>query len=172
MKTVLFVDRLSFSRELFSLALQRTGYEILTASDGIGALDLMKSRLPDIVILDARLPNVDGLSVVRVMRTIPELREVPVFMLTTLDDHQHIKQALASGVQEYISKAQFSLDDLLARMAKYVGNGGAGSPVNPSEELWEPIDAPPIENTGITEIIGTIEEQIIPAPFNQATTAE
>jgi CheY-like chemotaxis protein len=172
MKTVLFVDRLSFCRELFSLALQRTGYEIVTASDGIGALDIMKNQAPDLVILDARLPNVDGLSVVRVMRSIPELKDVPVFMLTALDDHQHMKQALASGVQEYILKGQFSLTDILTRMAKYIGGGGAGAPINPSVELWEPIDAPLIDEMPMPEIIGTIEEQTAPSSFIRATTAE
>jgi len=141
MKTILLVDNISFCRELFSLALRRAGYDVSTASDGLEALDIVKSKMPDLIIMDAKMPNMDGLTTLRVLRSTPDFRTIHVFMLTTLEDRTHILQASKIGVQEYILKSQFALDTMLARIEKYIGPPATRTPSTPIIEINESISA-------------------------------
>jgi DNA-binding response OmpR family regulator len=139
MKRILIADEFSFCRQLFAFALQHHGYEVKTAEDGLGVIDSLKRERPDLVILEARLPKIDGLSVLRMMRASPDYREVPVFMLTGVENRQQILQAVQIGVQDYILKSKFDLDALLMRIRKCIGCV-SGRPA--IEEVWEEVGLP------------------------------
>jgi two-component system, sensor histidine kinase and response regulator len=168
MKKILLVDNLSFCRELFSLALTRAGYDTQTASDGLEALDIVKTKKPDLIIMDAKMPNMDGLTTLRVLRSTAEFKTIPVFMLTTLEDRTHILHACQIGVQEYILKSQFALDAMLTRIEKYIGPPKSTAP-KPSVESWKsPVPPKPtVANTSspakveIAEIEGEIEADFV-----------
>lgn len=141
MKTILVVDDVPFCRELFSMALQRSGYEVLTAVDGVEGLGVLKSKSIDLVILDAQMPNMDGLDMLRIMRQSPDLKALPVLMLTSLDDKQHIVRAAAIGLQGYILKTQFSLDKMLQRIERHIGPAKEEAKPLPAgvEEVWDTV---------------------------------
>src|SRR3954454_23087494 len=94
MKKILIADEFSFGRQLFSFALEKHGYEVIAAEDGIGVIDALKREKPSLVILETRLPKIDGLAVLRMMRASEDFREIPVFVLTAVENRQQIVQAV------------------------------------------------------------------------------
>ena len=84
MGTILIVDDEPAILELLVDLLHDEGYSTLAASDGVAAMEVLGSAVPDLVITDAMMPRLDGLGLVRWMRAQPELRQVPVVLLSAV----------------------------------------------------------------------------------------
>jgi two-component system, OmpR family, KDP operon response regulator KdpE len=110
--TVLVVDDERRYRDLLEMDLSRRGYRVLLAADGLGALNLVEQGSPDLVVLDLRLPDMDGYEVCRRIR---ELSSVPVIMLTARAEESDKVRGLRSGADDYVTKP-FSAEELLARI--------------------------------------------------------
>ena len=90
--------------EIIGYNLEKEGYEVITAPDGLQALTLVKSQKPDLVILDIMMPHKSGIEVCNILRNHPDYNNVLIVMLTALsDENSHIK-GLDSGADDYISK--------------------------------------------------------------------
>jgi DNA-binding response OmpR family regulator len=92
--------------------LEARSYEVLTAGNGESALELMARQDPDLVLLDVRMPDLDGYEVCRRIR---EFSTVPVIMLTALAEEADMIKGLDAGADDYITKP-FSVEELLARV--------------------------------------------------------
>jgi signal transduction histidine kinase/CheY-like chemotaxis protein len=99
--TVLVIDDERATRDLLGDALAREGYRVVTAPGGRNGLRLAKETKPDAVILDVIMPDVDGWTVLRSLKSDPELCEVPVILVTVLGDRE---MGIALGAAEHISK--------------------------------------------------------------------
>ncbi len=121
MSTILVVDDMAICREPIAEALQRRGYDVLCASDGNEALSILHQQHPDLVLLDVNMPQLDGLCVLRSMRQDPDLKQIPVVLLTDRTERACIKQAAGYGANGYLLKSQFSLDRLLASVGACLG---------------------------------------------------
>jgi len=90
--------------ELVSTALRMEGYEVESASNGLEALNKARSLLPDVVVLDLMLPELDGTAVCEIMRRLPSTAHVPILILTACvtDAARHI--ALDAGANAYLTK--------------------------------------------------------------------
>jgi len=111
-KKVLVVDDDVKTVELVKLYLDRDGYQVLTAYDGIEALRLARERCPDLIILDLMLPDIDGLEVCRILR---HESDVPIIMLTARTTDQDKLTGLGLGADDYVTKP-FSPKVLAARV--------------------------------------------------------
>jgi two-component system response regulator MprA len=107
------VDDERGARELLRRVLTLDGYEVLTADGGAAALDLIASEVPDAVLLDLGMPDVDGLEVCRRLRRIGE--RVPILMLTARSAVSDRIEGLDAGADDYIVKP-FDVDELKARL--------------------------------------------------------
>ncbi len=97
-------------------ALPFYGYEVVTASDGLQALKLLsKNNKFDIVLLDVMMPNMDGWETLKVIRSSENTKDIPVIMLTAVNEDQKMVSGLKIGADDYIVKP-FILPNLLARM--------------------------------------------------------
>lgn len=92
--------------------LEASGYEVLTAQDGLEAVDIAASEEPDLIILDIRMPNLDGYEACQRIR---EFSAVPIIMLTALAENADKVKGLDAGADDYVTKP-FSADELLARV--------------------------------------------------------
>jgi len=110
--TILVVDDERRYRELLELDLSRRGYHVLQAGDGLRALDLVEQGSLDLVVLDLRLPDMDGYEVCRRIR---EVSSVPIIMLTARTEEQDKVRGLRAGADDYVTKP-FSAEELLARV--------------------------------------------------------
>jgi DNA-binding response OmpR family regulator len=111
-KRVLVVDDDVKTVELVKLYLNRDGYRVMTAYDGIEALRLAREGRPDLIVLDLMLPGMDGLEVCRTLR---KESDVPIIMLTAMTTDQDKLNGLELGADDYMTKP-FSPRELAARV--------------------------------------------------------
>ena len=111
-KRILVVDDDTKTVELVKLYLNRDGYKVLTAYDGIEALRLAREGRPDLIVLDLLLPGIDGLEVCRTLRAESD---VPIIMLTAKAAEQNRLIGLDLGADDYVTKP-FSPKELAARV--------------------------------------------------------
>jgi diguanylate cyclase (GGDEF)-like protein len=108
--TILVADDDRSMRIAFSNALRDEGYRILEASNGQSALALCSRAMPDLILIDAIMPELNGFSACKKIREMPEGDDVPILMVTSLEDEQSISRAFSVGATDYITKpANFSV---------------------------------------------------------------
>ena len=112
MSKVLLVEDEATLRDTLALNLRSEGYEVTTAGDGLSGLRLAREQTPDLVILDLMLPELDGLSLCRMLRRDSS---VPIIMLTARGTEIDKIAGLETGADDYVVKP-FSLGELLARV--------------------------------------------------------
>lgn len=120
MSYVLIVDDLAMVRELMDCGLRSAGFETACVTDGHQALAAIKARVPDLMLLDLKMPVMDGLQVLEQLRAEPATAKLPVILLTGSGDKTDILRSARFGVTDYLLKSHFSLKDLLARVRKYL----------------------------------------------------
>ncbi|MEM8747214.1 MAG: response regulator transcription factor [Actinomycetota bacterium] len=101
------------ARDALRRALVLEGHEVRTASNGADALDLVRERSPDVLLLDVSMPTLDGLTVCRVLRS--EGDRLPILMLTARTETSDRVAGLDAGADDYLAKP-YDLDELLARI--------------------------------------------------------
>jgi len=112
MPTILLVEDELTLAETLRYNLEREGYTVLLATDGVQGLELARREAPDLIVLDIMLPRLDGFSVCRILR---QEHDMPVIMLTARQDEVDRIAGLELGADDYISKP-FSLGEFLARV--------------------------------------------------------
>ncbi|MFO7257360.1 MAG: response regulator transcription factor [Bacteroidota bacterium] len=101
---ILVVDDEEPIRELLKYNLQKTGFEVKTASDGEQALDIAKKFLPDVVLLDIMMPKMDGVETCRRLRDNPQLQKTFIIFLTARSEEYSEVAAFEVGADDYITK--------------------------------------------------------------------
>lgn len=114
-KTIMVVDDSVTVRKVTTRFLEREGYRVVTAKDGVEALQLLQDRLPDVMLLDIEMPRMDGFEVAKNMRTSSRLKDVPIIMITSRTGDKHRERALDLGVNKYMGKP-YQEDLLLANI--------------------------------------------------------
>jgi len=110
---VLVIDDESQTRELVAAILESEGYEVRGATGGVNGLTLADTEPPDVVLLDVKMPGMNGYEVCRVLRQGPKTRRIPVVMLTASDDPHLNREAYAAGAQACVPKP-FRKEGLIA----------------------------------------------------------
>ncbi len=108
--------------------LERDGYEPLTAKDGEEGILKMKEERPDLVLLDIVMPKVGGFEVLEAMQRDPELQKIPVIIISNSGQSVEIARAKALGVKDYLVKAEFDPEEVVAKVRKVLGTGNGGKP--------------------------------------------
>jgi CheY-like chemotaxis protein len=119
MPKVMVVDDAELSRLMLSRLLQREGYEVVGASNGLEALHSLERALPDLLLLDVMMPDLDGLQLLEILQDHPAWRRLPVIMLSALSDTHTIRRAEQLGAKEYMVKAAFSVAEVLQVVKQY-----------------------------------------------------
>ena len=102
--TVLVADDDNELRQLLRVVLDGHGFRLLEAADGMEALSLARQERPDVMLLDAVMPEVDGLAVCAVLKSDPETADIQVAMLTAKAEESDRQLGLAAGADRYITK--------------------------------------------------------------------
>ena len=116
---VLIVDDVPGNLALLSDALERAGYKVLVAMDGISALERMQRMRPDVVLLDAMMPGLDGFETCRRMKAMPAIADIPVLFMTALTESEHVVEGFAAGGIDYVTKP-IHPEEVLARVAAHL----------------------------------------------------
>jgi len=121
MAYILISDDSVSMRRMLSFTLAEANHEVMQAGDGEQALELARQHQFDLVITDVNMPLLDGLSLVRELRDLPNYRYKPILLLTTETDPEKKQQARSAGATGWILKP-FNPDKLLAAVRKVLGH--------------------------------------------------
>jgi DNA-binding response OmpR family regulator len=116
---VLIVDDVPDNLSVLHDALDESGYTVLVATNGEAAIQRAAQALPDIVLLDAVMPGMDGFEVARRLKARPDTAHIPIVFMTGLTDTEHVVQAFQAGGVDYVTKP-IRAKEVLARMAVHV----------------------------------------------------
>ncbi len=125
--TILVVDDEKDFTQLVAFHLRRNGYEALRAHDGEEALDQARRHLPDLILLDLRLPQIDGFTVCELLRRHPPTHSIPILLITALPGQLARYNGLACGADEYLSKP-ISPAELIRRIERALRSPRAAAP--------------------------------------------
>jgi two-component system cell cycle response regulator len=102
--TVLVVDDNDQNLELLVAYLDTLGCRVCTAADGIEALDKVRDEPPDLILLDIMMPRMSGFEVCQKLKSNPHTRDIPIIMVTALNELADIERGVESGTDDFISK--------------------------------------------------------------------
>lgn len=102
--TVLVVDDNAQNLELLVAYLDTLGCNVATAADGVEALEVVRDHPPDLILLDVMMPRMSGFEVCRKLKSSPETRDIPIIMVTALNELGDIERGVESGTDDFISK--------------------------------------------------------------------
>jgi chemosensory pili system protein ChpA (sensor histidine kinase/response regulator) len=108
-------------RKISGRLLARHGYHVLTAKDGVDALEQLTDVMPDVMLLDIEMPRMDGFELARNIRGDKRLQHIPIIMITSRTADKHRQHAQEIGVNFYLGKP-YDEDDLLARISECIEN--------------------------------------------------
>ena len=101
---VMVVDDSVTMRKVTGRVLERHNFEVVTAKDGVDALERLAERVPDLMLLDIEMPRMDGYELATQMKADPHLRDVPIVMITSRTGEKHRQRAFEIGVERYLGK--------------------------------------------------------------------
>ncbi len=104
LETILVVDDDAANRDVLGRRLQRLGYGVVDARDGVEALERMAAGGIDLVLLDVMMPRLDGFAVLERHHADPAIRDVPVIMISALDDMASVVRCIEAGAEDYLTK--------------------------------------------------------------------
>jgi DNA-binding response OmpR family regulator/DNA-binding CsgD family transcriptional regulator len=118
---VLVVDDSIDTIHMLNDVLEEAGFTVLVALEGSQALTITKNIKPDLILLDAIMPNMDGFETCKQLKLNPLLVDVPIIFMTGLSDTQHVVMGLTAGGVDYVSKP-INAEELIARMRVHLTN--------------------------------------------------
>jgi len=113
---ILIVEDDEFLRSLTAKRLEKEGYVVAVAVDGESALVTAAQERPDLIFLDLLLPGLDGFEVLGKLKANAELKVVPVVVFSNLGQKEDIERAKQLGANEFLVKANFTLDDVVLKI--------------------------------------------------------
>lgn len=127
-KLILIADDEARMRRFMQMNLELEGYRVIEASNGLEAIDQVREELPDLVLLDVMMPELDGFEALRIIR---ETSQVPVIMLTVRDEEDDKVKGLELGADDYVTKP-FSPRELSSRIKAVLRRAETESPTTQS----------------------------------------
>ena len=119
-KVIMTVDDSTSVRQMVAFTLKNGGYGVIEATDGVDALAKVKSNPVQMVLTDLNMPNMDGIELIRNLRTDPAFRFIPIVMLTTESQDAKKQEGRSAGATGWIVKP-FRPDQLIAVVKKVLG---------------------------------------------------
>jgi chemosensory pili system protein ChpA (sensor histidine kinase/response regulator) len=117
--TIMVVDDSLTVRRVTQRLLERQGFQVMLAKDGVDALRQMQDTLPDVLLVDIEMPRMDGYDLTRAIRSNPETQAIPILMITSRTAGKHRSLAFELGVNEYLGKP-YQEDELLRLIRRYL----------------------------------------------------
>ncbi|KUO61118.1 histidine kinase [bacterium BRH_c32] len=118
-RVILVADDSPTIRKFVSVALTVKGYDIISCSDGMEALEKLPTNKIDLLITDLNMPNVDGFELINIVRNNSDLKELPIIVLSSLGSNDDIQRGLECGANSYLIKP-FDPKRVLYEVSKYL----------------------------------------------------
>lgn len=119
-KIILVVEDDKFLVKAYNIKFEKEGFKVVTAMDGAKGLELAKSESPRLILLDLMLPKIDGFEFIKRLSCDDKIKNIPIIVLSNLGQQSDKNKALALGAKEYLIKADYSLEEIIKIVNKYV----------------------------------------------------
>jgi len=116
---VLIIEDEDALRNVLQEKMQSAGFETLVAKDGDEGWEMVKSGNPDIILLDLILPKHNGFDVLFTLKQDPELKKIPVIVVSNLSEDENLKKALAMGAEDYFVKAEHPIEEIVEKVKSH-----------------------------------------------------
>jgi two-component system alkaline phosphatase synthesis response regulator PhoP len=120
-KIILVVEDDSSYRRILKEKLEGEGFEVLAAQNGEEGMSMALEHHPDLIILDLVMPQMNGLEVIKTLRTDPWGRNAKIIILTVLEDSQKVAEAVANETFDYYVKTEIKVEELVGRIKEKLG---------------------------------------------------
>ncbi|MHB9291784.1 putative Regulator of RpoS [Hollandina sp. SP2] len=156
-KKILIVDDEIINLEFFEVMLTKLGFIVEKAVDGVEALEKAGRFYPDLIILDNIMPRMSGWECTKILKADPRFREIPIIMLSALDDVKDKVEGFELGVDDYITKP-FNFSEVLARIRALLRNREAVAYIRMRESYLSRVEALSLDiKANVTDFIRTID---------------
>lgn len=114
--TILIIEDDIFLNNIYNKRLFEENFDVLTAFDGEKGIKIAKQKSPDLILLDLMLPKMDGFAVIKYCKEDSALKNIPIILLTNLNDKDDIERALSFGVKDYLIKVHFTPAEVVEKI--------------------------------------------------------
>jgi len=118
---ILLIEDDPFLLSMYSTKFEIDGFKVISASDGEKGLELALREMPDIILLDILLPKMNGFAVLEKLKADKQMNQIPVILLTNLNQKDEIDKGLALGANDYLIKAHFMPSEVVDKIKKVIG---------------------------------------------------
>ncbi|NLO18760.1 MAG: response regulator [Ignavibacteria bacterium] len=118
-KTILVAEDSQSIRRFITISLKILGHKVITAEDGMEALEILPTEKIDLLITDLNMPNIDGYKLIKTVRSHPNYKELPIIILSSLSKEEDIEKGLAVGADSYLVKP-FNTKRIQYEVSKYL----------------------------------------------------
>lgn len=126
MRKILIVEDDPFLLKMYAKKFQVKGWEVITAKDGIEALEKMRSFLPDITLMDIMMPRLNGIDALERAKQDQQLKGIPVLVLTNLSTSEDAHTAIEKGAIGYLVKSNYTPSQIVEKVDSYLVADPAG----------------------------------------------
>lgn len=116
---VLYVEDHPAQRDILAQMLELNGFEVAVASDGLEGVEKARSWLPDLILMDLRMPRMDGFEAIKTIRSYQETNHIPIIAISAWASAKHKERALGAGANEHFTKP-VDLSRLLTTISRYL----------------------------------------------------
>ena len=113
---ILIVEDEEILLTALSEELMQQGFNVVGAKDGVEGVEATEKEKPDLILLDLVMPRLDGIGALKQIKERPDIKDIPVVILTNLSDYDKISDALSLGAMDYLVKANYRLEDLVNKI--------------------------------------------------------
>lgn len=117
---ILIIEDDKFISRAYSDGISRAGFQVTAVLDGVEALEKAREVKPDLVLLDLILPGKNGFQILTEFKNDPELKEIPVIVLSNLSQPSDIDKAKSLGAVDYLTKVNFSMKEVVEKLKSYL----------------------------------------------------
>lgn len=118
-KVILIAEDSPTIRKFISFSLAAKGYDIISVTDGMEALEQLPKEKVNLIITDLNMPNLDGFELIKSIRANPEMNDVPIIILSSLTGNEEIEKGISCGADSYLLKP-FDPKRILYEISKYL----------------------------------------------------
>jgi len=119
-KRILICEDEPDMRNILKSMVESADYEVLEAEDGERGIDIAFQKIPDLILLDLKMPKMNGFEVLEKLKYNPATQNIPVIILSNLDQEQDISKAKALGAVDYLVKADVRLTEILEKIGAQI----------------------------------------------------
>jgi len=115
-KKILIVEDDVFIRDIYQVKFSQEGFDVTVAEDGVKAVEILETLVPDIILLDIIMPYMNGMEVLKKIKSNGSLKNIPIIMLTNISEKEKVNEGMEYGVKDYLIKSHFTPSEVVHKV--------------------------------------------------------